>query len=152
MKRQTKAQRFQTIAKGVASICKGGAPKKLFRKDGSVATKPVVPVDPTKSEAVVSKECIRWLRKHGIQVSRMNVGFGSMGGKSQCTYGIVGGGDLFCILPFGRHLEVECKKGKGGVWKRSQQNRCKLVRAMGACYIVVHGVEELEHYSLSNWS
>ena len=152
MKKQTKAQRFQTIAKGVASIRRGETPKKLFRKDGSVATKPCVPVDSTKSEAQVMEECIRWLRKHGIQASRMNVGFGSMGGKSQCTYGIVGGGDLFCILPFGRHLEVECKAGKGGVWKKSQQDRCNTVRRMSACYIVVHGVEELEHYSLSNWS
>jgi len=75
----------------------------------------------------------------------MNVGKlqSPWGGWAQ--YGIKGGGDLFVIF-HGLHIEIECKAGRGGLWKLSQQARKKEVEQAKGVYIIAHGVEELEHF------
>ena len=79
---KSKKQTKQRLGEGIVGMIhakKTGEKFKPGRKDGGIATKPVVPVDKTKSEAVVLKECISWLRRRQIICDRMNVGAGQIG-------------------------------------------------------------------------
>ena len=142
--RRVKDQKFGDYFDAFKCIQAGEPPRRrVVRKDGSVGTKPICEV-PFKTESDILVECIAWLNKKGLLVNRMNTGAGDFGGGFR-TYGIVGGGDIFAIMPpNGRHLEVECKKSMGGSWSRLQRRRARTVKAVGGIYIVVHGTEELE--------
>jgi hypothetical protein len=59
-------------------------------------------------------------------------------------YGIKDAGDIIGLLPSGRHLEIECKRGRGGSWSLGQQHRCKIIRENNGVYMLVHGLPELE--------
>ncbi len=120
---------------------------KLPRRDGGIVTKPVIPVDKTKSEAVVLRECISWLKRHRVGAKRMNVTAVDIDGRGVRRYGIEGAGDILCVYA-GMYIEVECKRGKGGVWSQNQQKHCKWVREYGGTYFIIHGVEELEFFLL----
>jgi hypothetical protein len=144
MKRQTKTQKFADYHTAFKCIIAGESPRHTTNKDGSITTRPSVTVE-EKLEAEVLKDCIEWLRYHGIVADRMNVGAGVLSDAGFRKYGIEGAGDIIAILPNGRHLEVECKAGKGGRWSVSQQRRAAKIERNNAIYIVVHGVEELEY-------
>ena len=137
---KTKAQKLAE-AHTVYQAAKTGARPKTGAKDGSIATRPVVPC-PDLPEADVLKQCIKWLKARRIFCDRHDCG----SGPGQARYGILGAGDIIGILPGGRHFEIECKKSKGGRLSASQTNRLVGVRAAGGVYLVIHGVEELEHY------
>jgi hypothetical protein len=148
MKRQTKQQKFNDLANAVRQIRAGEPVKRIGRKDGSIATKPVVPC-PDLPENTVKVDCIDWLRGHGVFCNGHDVGGGYLGdGTAYAIYGIPGSGDIHGILKSrnGQHFEIECKKGTGGILKRNQQKRMKDVRANYALYFVIHGVPELEYY------
>lgn len=138
MRRISKAVRFQRIADKLMG-------RKGVRKDGSIGTKPVVPV-PDATEGEVMSSCQSWMEAHGLVMDRLNNGAGVLGNSpNYCTYGIIGGGDWVGMLPGGRHLEVECKKGKGGTLSKEQVKRMARVKRGGGVYIVVHGAYELDH-------
>jgi len=142
-KRQTKAVNFARIADKIQQI-KTGRKMPRIRTNGSIATKPCVPC-PDIPESEVTDLCVSWLRKHGCTVDRLNNGAGLLEGSSTYrTYGIIGGGDFLGMLPDGRHLEVEFKKGKGGTLSSSQRKRMKRVRDGNGVYEVIHGVPECE--------
>lgn len=143
MKRPTKAQKFADFHTAYKCVIAGESLKRTTNKDGSITTRPSVTVE-EKLEAEVLKDCIEWLRHHGIVADRMNVGAGVLSDAGFRKYGIEGAGDIIAILPNGRHLEVECKAGKGGRWSISQQRRAAKIERNNAIYIIVHGVEELE--------
>jgi len=143
-KRQTKAQKFADYHAAFKCVLAGESPKRVTNKDGSITTRPSVTVE-EKSEAEVLKDCIKWLRSRGVVADRMNVGAGVLSDAGFRKYGIEGAGDIIAILSNGRHLEVECKAGKGGRWSVSQQERAKKVEWNNAIYIIVHGIEELEY-------
>ncbi len=126
-------------------IIKNGRPAKC-RKDGGIATLPTVPcVD--QLEAVVAVECIQWLIAQRIMWDRNNTGMGDIDGTGRkFTYGIVGGGDIIGCMPSGRHLEIEFKRGKGGVLSEDQQKRQKECARVNAIYLIVHGLPELKHF------
>ena len=109
-------------------------------------TKPFLDIDVDKSEADVLKECLSWLKIHHIFVNRMNVGSGTLGAGGFHTYGIAGAGDIVGLLQNGRHLEVECKAGRGGVMSVKQLKREADITKNNGIYIVVHSVAELEYY------
>ena len=109
-------------------------------------TKPFLDIDLTKPEADVLKECLTWLKRKNIFVNRMNVGSGCLGQSGFRTYGIAGAGDILGLLQNGRHLEVECKEGKGGVLSAKQIKREADIKKNNGIYIVVHSVAELEYY------
>ena len=111
-------------------------------KDGSIPTRSVVPV-PELPESDVLKECMIWLRCHRIFCDRHDCGGGNVSGAGYAIYGIKGGGDIMGILPDGRHLEIECKRGKGGRQSVGQQKRMADVRATNGVYLVCHGLAEL---------
>jgi len=111
-------------------------------RDGSIPTHPVVPV-PELAESDVLKGCLKWLRAHRIFHNRHDCGSGDLVGAGQARYGIKHAGDIIGILPDGRHLEVECKKGKGGRLSVGQQKRMTDVRATKGVYLVCHGMAEL---------
>ena len=120
--------------------------KRSGTKNGSIATHPVVPVSPHKFEHMILADCLAWLRKHHIFCNRHGAGtFQNMRGQWD-AYGIKGAGDIIGILPNGVHFEVEVKRGKGGRLSVGQQKRFRDVVATNGVYVVVHGVEELEHY------
>jgi len=124
-----------------------GEPPTKARKDGSVATKPVVMCDDIPEKDVV-KACTRWLVRHRIFANRHDVGGGYLGaGTAYATYGIRGAGDIIGLLPDGAHFEIECKRGKGGSLSKGQQKRMKDIRDNNGIYLVVHGVPELEYYN-----
>jgi hypothetical protein len=110
-------------------------------KDGSIPTHPTVPVKGLP-EAGVLAECRQWLKAHRIFHDRHDCGAGDLG-HGFATYGIVGAGDIIGILPNGIHFEIETKAGHGGRLSVEQQKRMADVRATGAVYLVVHGIEEL---------
>ncbi len=143
MKPRTRLQKIRDSYDVYRATKLGIKPKRSTHKDGGLPTKPTVPVRDSL-EADVLSECMTWLHAHRFIADRMNVGKGDFGGGFR-TYGIIGAGDIIAIAPDGRHIEVECKAGKGGVWSESQQKRCRKIRRNNAVYMVVHGIQELEH-------
>lgn len=149
MKRQTKAQKFDDIANAVNQIKAGKKVRRIGRKDGSIATKPVVPC-PDLPEKEVLKQSLTWLHKHGIFCNRHDVGGGYLGdGTAYATYGIVSAGDIIGMLKHrgGQHFEIECKRGMGGTLNKLQRKRMKQVRDNKGIYLIIHGIEELEFYN-----
>jgi len=128
----------------LAHAVRTGQPPAKVRKDGSIATKPVT-FCPDLRERIVVNKCIAWLRRNRIFCSRHDVGSGDFG-HGYATYGIIGAGDIIGLLPDGTHLEIECKKGKGGSLSKGQQKRMKDIRENNGIYLVVHGISELEYY------
>ena len=145
MKKRTKADKIEDQYT-VFKCAQGGKPyKRSGAKDGSVATKSVVPV-PDLIESCVLVDCLRWLRERHILCNRNNTGAGQMGTSGFYSYGIKNGGDIIGLLPTGIHFEIEVKRGKGGRLSKGQQRRMKDVRANNGLYFICHGVEELVYY------
>ena len=119
--------------------------KRSGAKDGSVPTHPVMPL-PHIPEASVSRDCGEWFRVHGVMMGRNNTGAGAIGSSGFYVYGIKDGGDWIGLRKDGIHLEVECKKGKGGRLSPGQQQRWRDVEANNGIYLIIHGLAELEYY------
>jgi hypothetical protein len=113
------------------------------RKDGSIGTKPTIPCEDVL-ENVVQEECIEWLGKHGIIGDRNNVGTFSVPGSGMRRFGIKDAGDWIGLLPNGRHIEIEFKRGKGGSLSNGQQKRKRKIMSNNGVYLIVHSAEELE--------
>ena len=148
MKRQTKQQKFNDLANAVKQINAGDKVKRIGRKDGSIATKPVV-LCPDLPEHQVKADCIAWLKKKGIMCNGHGCGAGVLEGAGYyAVYGIKDSGDIHGVLKHrdGKHFELECKRGIGGTLSAGQRKRMKLCRENHALYFVVHGVPELEYY------
>lgn len=142
MTRQTKATKFARIAAKAGKI--HNRPMPGIRADGSVGTHPSTPCPPLP-EGEVMVLVKDWLERHGCVVDRLNNGAGYLNGRTEFgRYGVIGGGDFVGMLPDGRHLEIECKKGKGGTLSKEQSKRMRRVRRGGGVYEVIHGVPELE--------
>lgn len=144
-KKRTKAQKNQDFFDAFKCIQKGTRVKRSRAKDGSIPTHPVVEVMPLKEKDVLA-QCLTWLRMKGIIANRNNVGSGQMGESGFYSYGIKNGGDIIGLLPHGRHLEVECKAGKGGRLSAGQQQRMKDILGHNGLYFVIHGIEELKYF------
>ncbi len=139
----------QQLGEGVVKMIhakEAGEKFKPGRKDGGIPTKPVVPC-PDIPEREVLKECISWLKRHRVGAKRMNVTAIDLDGKGVRPYGIPGSGDILCCVQ-GLYVEVECKRGRGGVLSLNQQKHFDWVLDHGGIYIIAHGVEELEHFML----
>ena len=140
----------QKLGKGIVDMIyakNAGVEYKPGRKDGGMTTKPVVPCEDLP-EAEVLKACISWLKRHRVGVKRMNVTAVDLDGQGIRRYGIKGAADLTCIYK-GLRIEIECKKGKGGILSENQQDFRDWVLQFGGVYMVVHGVPELEFFMLS---
>ena len=146
-RRQTKLQKFNDLANAIGQIRRGEKVKRIGAKDGSIQTHPVVSVNSKKLEHEVLADCLDWLKKYHVFCNRHDSGSFQNERGQWGTYGIKNSGDIHGMgAPHGTHFEVECKRGSGGRLSEGQQKRMKDVRATGALYCVVHGVEELEHY------
>jgi hypothetical protein len=139
MKRKTKSTQFSKIADGYHQLKRGERPRPV---PACIKTQPIIPV-PDKPEAEVLAECLDWLKKHRIWARRMNVGAGVLG-RSFVSFGIVGSADITGILPDGRRLEIETKKGKGGWLSEEQLKYKKDIQENNGIYLIVHGLAELE--------
>ena len=149
MRKQSKKQTIEQLGKGIIDMIhakNAGVEYKPGRKDGGIPTKPVVPCKDLL-EADVLQECISWLKRHRVGVKRMNVTAVNLDGGGIRPYGIKGAGDLHCIYK-GMHIDIECKRGKGGVLSLNQQKHRNWVLRYEGIYIIVHGVEELEFFML----
>jgi len=147
MKRQTKKQKFNDLANAIGQIRRGEKVKRISAKDGSIATHPIIPVDPKLLEHEVLTDCLEWLRGHHIFCNRHDCATVDVAGAGYGTYGIKNSGDIHGILkPNGHHFEIETKRGSGGRLTMGQQSRMKQVRDSGGLYFVVHGIEELEYF------
>lgn len=148
MKRQTNQQKYNDLANVVHQINTGQKVKRIGRKDGSVATKSVVPC-PDLPEHLVKNECISWLRKKGVMCNNHGCGAGVLEGAGYyAVYGIKDSGDIHGMLKHrnGQHFEIECKRGIGGTLSVGQRKRMHKVRDNGGLYFMVHGVPELKYY------
>ena len=137
----------QQLGQGVVNMIhakKAGVPYKPGRKDGGIPTKPKVPC-PDKPEKVVLQECISWLKRHRVGAKRMNVTAIDIDGKGVRPYGIPGCGDILCVYA-GLYIEVEVKRGRGGVLSLNQQKHRDWVLDHGGKYFIVHGLPELEYW------
>lgn len=128
----------------LAHAARTGEPPEKVRKDGSIATKPVV-YCPDIPEKVVVRLCVGWLRWRRIKCDRHDVGSGDFG-VGYATYGIKTAGDIIGLLPDGTHLEIECKKGIGGRLSKGQQKRMEDIRNNNGIYLIIHGIPEIEYY------
>lgn len=148
MKRQTKAQKFNDLANVIGQIRRGEKVKRIGAKDGSIPTHPVVLVRCPYPECDVVHDCLVWLRKHHIFCNRHDAATLQNNRGQYGTYGIKGSGDIHGMLKnnWGKHFEIECKRGSGGTLSEGQQKRMKQVRDNEGLYFVVHGVEELIYY------
>lgn len=142
MTKPTKKQKLDNCYEAYHHAKHGTRPGRKAR-DGSIPTHPVVPV-PELPESDVLKQCLLWLRCHRIMADRHTPGNFKIG-ISHVVFGIISAGDIIGILPSGIHLEIECKRGKGGRQSAGQQERMANVRATNGVYLVVHGVAELEY-------
>ncbi len=152
MKRRTKKLIFADYGDAIKCIHRGIKVKRSTYKDGSIPTKPVVPVDETKLEREVLTDCLVWLIMHGVFCQRHDSGSFQNDRGQWGTYGIKNSGDIHGMLKnnWGKHFEIETKRGSGGRQSKGQQNRMRDVRENDSLYFVVHGVEELEHY-MGEW-
>lgn len=150
MKPQTRKQKFNDLANTIGQIRRGEKVKRIGTKDGSIRTHAVVPIDSKKLEHEVLTDCLSWLRKRHVFCNRHDAGtFQNERGQWSC-YGIINSGDIHGILFGGRHFEIETKRGSGGRLSVGQQQRLRDVHDNGGIYLVVHGVEELEHF-MGEW-
>lgn len=152
MKKQTKARYFNDIANAVKQIRAGEPVKRIGTKDGSIATRPVVYVDPRKLEADVLADCLGWLELHHVFCHRHDSGSFKNDRSQWGTYGIKNSGDIHGMLALygGKHFEIECKRGSGGRQTEGQQKRMKDVHDNDSLYFVCHGVEELVYF-MKEW-
>ena len=142
-KKRTKQQKLSDQFDAFKCMQKGEPLKRQGRKDGCIPTKPTVFV-PDLPESEVLKQCMTHLRAIGIMCNRNNTGSGDIHGTGQIyRYGIAGGGDIIGLLPTGKHLEIEAKKGKGGLLSPEQQRRKVDIETNNGIYLIVHGVAEL---------
>lgn len=144
-KRRPRSLIYADIADVVKCMREGKKVKRSTNKDGSINTKPIVPVE-SKPEKEVLQECLKWLRKRGCVADRLDAGTARLDNGQLYRYGIIGAGDIVGILPNGQHFEIECKHGAGGKWSISQQRRKKKIKRNNALYFIVHGVSELEYF------
>jgi len=143
MKKQTKQQKFNDAFDAYRCLQKGQPIKRSTNKDGSLPTTPIIAC-PDLPESEVLKLCLAWLRGRRIFCNRVNNGKGDLHGDGHVyTYGIIGAGDILGLLPDGRHFEVECKKGRGGLLSKDQRNRAKRITENNGIYIIAHGIPEL---------
>lgn len=133
-KRKTKKEIFSTYH---THICADANIQK------PIQTKPTIPCEDVLEHDVL-KDCMSWLRKRKIVADRNNVGMFRVPGSGMCRFGIKFGGDIMGLLPNGRHLEVEAKRGRGGKLSVGQQERRKKILMNNGVYLVVHSAEELE--------
>jgi len=151
-RRQTKAQKFNDLANVIGQIRRGEKVKRVGAKDGSIPTKPTVPVDSKLLEHEILADCLAWLKKHHVFHNRHDAGTFQNERGQWGTYGIKGAGDIHGMLKYydGKHFEIECKRGSGGKLSKGQQDRMKDVRNNNSLYFVCHGVEELEYF-MGEW-
>jgi len=147
-RRQTKLQKFNDLANAIGQIRRGDKVKRIGAKDGSIRTHAVVPVRCPYPECDVVHDCLVWLRKHHIFCNRHDAATLQNNRGQYGTYGIKGSGDIHGMLKnnWGKHFEIECKRGSGGILSVGQQKRMRDVHANDSLYFVVHGVEELIYY------
>lgn len=152
MKKQTKKQKFFDLATAIGQIKRGEPVRRIGTKDGSIATHPVVYVDPKKLESDVLADCLGWLKMHHVFCNRHDSGSFRNDRSQWGTYGIKNSGDIHGMLSLhnGKHFEIETKRGSGGRQTEGQQKRMKDVRANDGLYFIIHGVEELIHY-IGEW-
>ena len=146
---KTKIQKLAE-AHTLYTAAKADTKPKRGAKDGSIPTHPVVPCPdlPELGKEGVQDLCYKWLKAR-----RVFCDCHACGRKGGILYGIKGAGDIIGILPYrdgytlyGRHFEVEVKKGKGGRLSKDQQERMVAMQKTGGLYFVVHGIPEMEHY------
>lgn len=145
-KKQTRAQKYNDLANAYQQMRDGKPVKRIGRKYGEIATKPVV-LCPDLPEHQVKADCITWLKKKGIMCNGHGCGAGVLEGAGYyAVYGIKDSGDIHGMLKHrnGQHFELECKRGKGGTLSAGQRKRMQKVRDNCALYFVVHGISELE--------
>jgi hypothetical protein len=139
MKRPTKKDKLNEAAAFYQAAKTGTRPT---LKRGPISTHPVVPCPdiPEEGKDGVKDLCYKWLRARRILCNKH-----ACGRQNGILYGIKHSGDIHGYLQDGTGFEIECKAGKGGRLSVGQQKRMEDVRAAGGVYLVVHGVEELEH-------
>jgi hypothetical protein len=144
--KRTVAQKIGDCFAAFKCIKENRPVKREGTKDGSVATKPIFDDMPDIPESEVLKECLTWLKSHGILAWRNNTGSGTLGISGFYHYGITDGGDIIGCLPNGKHFEIEAKAGKGGRWIVGQQIRSVEIKENQGLYFLVHGLQELVYY------
>lgn len=146
MKRRTNAQQYSDYADAIRAIREGKKVKRAHAKDGSIATHPVVEVDPNLSEREILHQCKMWLQHHHIFHDRHDAGSFQNERGQWGTYGIKNSGDIHGMIgSHGTRFEIEVKRGSGGRLSLGQQKRMRNIRDNNGIYLMVHGVEELEY-------
>lgn len=97
---------------------------------------------PDVPEAVVLKQCLDYLHLKGIYCWRNNTGACKAGSRF-IRYGYKGSSDILGILPNGKFLAVECKRGKGGVISPEQHEFLSKIQSNGGFAIVAKSVDDL---------
>ncbi|KKN77462.1 hypothetical protein LCGC14_0360210 [marine sediment metagenome] len=145
MKKRSRKKIYEDYSDAIKAMRDGQPVKRQGAKDGSIPTQPIVPV-PNLLESVVLKQCLVWLKAHGIFASRHDSGSFQNDRGQWGTYGIKNAGDIVGLFATGQHFEIEVKRGSGGRLSEGQQKRMQDIRNRNGMYLVIHGIPELEHY------
>jgi hypothetical protein len=140
MSKLSRKQQFTRLAE-IAKARRTGKKPPNYRKDGGLPTKPSVPCNDVV-ESVVQEECYKWLNAR-CSCERNNTGLMDTNRGSKYQFGMKGNGDLICCHRR-IHVEIECKKGKGGVLSPNQQEKKAKIEENGGIYMIVHGLPELK--------
>ena len=107
-----------------------------------------------QTETQIVAACLRLLQLSGIFAWRNNTGAARVIGKGGKTrpmrFGYVGSADILGVLPGGRFLAVECKKGKGKQTEAQADFERRITEA-GGVYWLVRSMDETEA-KLDEWA
>lgn len=95
-------------------------------------------------ESAVIRECLLWLKEHGIFAWRNNVGAFPLSGGRFIKFGLVGASDIIGILSDGRFLAVECKKRIGGKLSPQQEWFKKKIESNHGVFVMATSNKDLE--------
>jgi hypothetical protein len=137
-KRQKKSEYFAKIGEHVAK----SRGDNVVSSYADARTHPAPGTDKKVLEAGVLRNVLTAAKNCGILLHRNNVGAGCLGPSGYRQYGIKDAGDLIGTMPDGRYIEVECKRGSGGIWSAGQQKHAAEVEKKNGLYCLVHSAQE----------
>lgn len=118
-----------------AAAAKGPMPKRGKGVDKGAASA-------NTREAVVLRECLRWLKNQGMLTWRNNSGTLWANGQP-VSFGHPGSPDIIGMTKDGRFIGVECKSARGKQSEKQKAFEAK-VRANNGIYILARSVVDLE--------
>ena len=96
-------------------------------------------------EGRVVRECLLWLKQHGVLAVRTHAGYLRLANGNWMHAGAPGWPDITGCLPDGQFLGVECKAAKG----RQSEGQARIEREIterGGLYVVARSTQDIAEH------